>query len=392
MPESLELIYHVREPLRTLQLIGMLAPSGLGWPSLLQRNPKELARILLGSLADAVDQEAPAIAGVQSGNHADGTPMRAVVSLGLRPLDQVTEAGKGDFEVRPSTDGSWTVRPVDGGEGFGLLSKLGECRIWTTAAVPSYRLVCGSSPKFLSENGEYMARQAPQRELAGTVGVWLSHATLIRSMEEGDHHAEPVNRCRARGRAFAAKTWSDFRSVTLSLDLTQASVVASVGFELTSATTLMSALLQAKPGAPEPLPPVFFRLPQETDVAIYFQGAEGDALHSKAEELWHDMLEEEDEQKYSEAQVREIIATMRETVFTGGSLLVAHGSGTPDLVWAVGLAYKYIDLSAGRRPWLESQSPTMCSSELAPEWSRLWVMVAAAGMIEVVFSMGGSGR
>jgi RHS repeat-associated protein len=32
-----------------------------------------------------------------------------------------------------------------------------------------------------------------------------------------------------------------------------------------------------------------------------------------------------------------------------------NGSGTPDLVWGVGLDYRYIDLSAGKRPWLLSR-------------------------------------
>ena len=60
--------------------------------------------------------------------------------------------------------------------------------------------------------------------------------------------------------------------------------------------------------------------------------------------------------------------------------------------WAMNLAVSAMYAARVLGDFWDSQSPTRCSSKLAPEWSCLWVMAVAAGMIEVMFSLGGRGR
>ncbi|KYF62787.1 hypothetical protein BE11_28940, partial [Sorangium cellulosum] len=188
----------------------------------------------------------------------------------------------------------------------------------------SARLICADNVEDLEAAGPYLAQVVGREPLEVDARIEVPGRAVIEAVkdmpeEDDDSHSGKV------GQGFAEAFVRDLESV--SVDLTWASPDIDVGFGMRLASRRSPLALALAPVAAQDAatPPAFFRLPRDTALAFYTQGASRAELTPLREAFFQDLRDDMVGEGYDASGLDRFIERLGTLTFTGGPLVIGSG-------------------------------------------------------------------
>jgi len=336
-PESLSGVLRIGSPIRDLVMWRDLLPAHTPMGQLAALGPEGVADLALGSLGRHVDLEAPLDA-----LFLKGQPSHIVVSLVLRDLAEARRSAAADFDIVALDDGSFDVRPRSTAKAAGLIAKMKlSCGIFPGGTPVVHHLICSAKPPGLEAGAPYLARNVARNPAAPGMHYAAPESAFRDAMaeaqqsldEEADLDKDPSDAAGRRlGRQWAAQLGSDFKTAAMDLTATPEGVALGVDVHFRSLRSPFSlAVLGTRSAA---VPAVFWTLPADAGLALCLPGAAPDAMRAAIGTMWTDFAETAPTNEIPREAWRKVTDGVSQLLFTGGPLVVAHGTGTPRAVAA----------------------------------------------------------
>lgn len=356
-PNGVVIWLRVPAPGRDIPLLGTL----LGVGSIF--DPNEMLNHKLGpSLSRTVDLSKPV--DMTTSGLDDG--VRIVLAAGIFDVSTFLSQVSHDFELVHKSQGRWQLLPKTKPTADRL-----ECELWHAAPPVGARLICGTRAALIERQGEFLmaaARDSANRsnfhaEIPGKAAQDLlrkSAAQRDRKRTEGAHPEDAGERA---GRAMGERWMSDWvlESSGFSWDLTlrRDSVDISQEMGFTHADSLFSTMLAGRTGVPKPVPDAFWQLPNDSDAALYWEGAEPELMRRQGVSLIHEMraaMEADAELDSPPAKLDEMERTLGRLVLRGGAFEFAYGR---DLNQAARALNEAAERASDRGPASGSADPAL---------------------------------
>ncbi|WP_437961579.1 hypothetical protein WME76_19310 [Sorangium sp. So ce119] len=188
----------------------------------------------------------------------------------------------------------------------------------------SARLICADDAEDLEAAAPYLARVVGREPLEVDARIEVPGRAVIEAMkdmpeEDDDSHSGKV------GQGFAEAFVRDLESV--SVDLTWASPDIDVGFGMRLASRRSPLALAVAPVAAQDAatPPAFFRLPRDTALAFYTQGASREELTPLREAFFQGLRDDMAGEGYDASGLDRFMDRLETLTFTGGPLVIGSG-------------------------------------------------------------------
>ncbi|MFT3768945.1 MAG: hypothetical protein QM820_26185 [Minicystis sp.] len=187
--------------------------------------------------------------------------------------------------------------------------------------------MCASDAALLDAYAPFVARGVPPAEpgVAASLrirseGLRAARAVMTKPDDDDDAGAKLASRG-------IDEYLRDVGGVTIDLRLRGDEADLSVEQSVLRVKTVTAAAQCARPGAPEPLPAAFWRLPGDADAAFFFQGAPPEVMRPLAGPALSELVESV--RGVSQRERTDMLAAMRGLFLTGGPLVLAYGHGRP---------------------------------------------------------------
>jgi hypothetical protein len=331
-PGGLVVYAHASHPAATLKSALDLAKAPLP-------GSFELSRELAGEdIGDLVDPNAPVDLVLINGGAGMTVPWAAAASV--RSLDAVRAALPRYWVLATGdSDGSYVIRPAeDAARG----TTLHPCEVTPSAGPSRYRLVCGASRQALGYLAPFLARTAPLRAWDNDAHVELyttplkPFARLIRS--EAPHLIESMlglgEDAQPTTMALVKAVLTDLVDLVGDLDKVEINVAlvpegahVAVQSSFSSRDSMVARVLTSFPERASRPTDFFWRLPKESDTAVFSHGYDPkDLVHAR------DLLVSLAEGALSQGGLaeadRKAIAAAFDSVLSDAPFVVARGSDT----------------------------------------------------------------
>lgn len=374
-PDDLFGVLRVGAPVRDLLVLRDLVPAHTSVGQLLALGPEGITDLTFGSLATEIDTGLP----LDVAFSGDGSTM--VGSVVLRDLELAKKAGAADFDFRDAPDGSIAVVPRRRAKRGGLVAKSNlACTIYPGGEPVRHHLVCGSERDAVAKAGPYLART--QGRVPATPGVRFDvpEPAMATLLGERQSRAEARTEKEDSSGARLATSWTkalstDVADLGVALSASGTGVLASADLRFRSTRSPLSLVALAAPGGP--VPPMFWSVPKDADIAVSLPGASAEALRSGlGPTFWTeiaDAMGEDLDRDLADASVAEL----RKLVLTGGPFVFAHGPPPPPKAGTAGTkpaadpVKRFVELRNAAGGW---------ALVAAPEPVSLWT----AGLHELV--------
>ena len=325
VPKGVVLWLRVPAAGRDIPLLGTLT----GAESML--DPSEMLSNKLGPLLSrTVDLSRP-VDMTLSGLDDDATQLALAVGVGNAKAfhDRVWA----DFGFVHKARGRWQIVP----NAKPAPDALG-CELWHAAEPVGARLICATSAALIEQQGEFFmaaARTSVDRanfhaEVPGSA-VQLA---LEKQADEEKHEGpaagddDDAGSGAALGRKLVTELARDLSGIGWDLTLQRGSVEISQMVGFSRSDSLLSASLSGRASAPKPVPETFWRLPSDSDVSLYSEGAEPEPMRRLAASWIHDLIsagQTDSEYTFSASMLDQWERALRGTLLRGGAFEIAYG-------------------------------------------------------------------
>ncbi|HEX2672569.1 MAG TPA: hypothetical protein VHM25_16920 [Polyangiaceae bacterium] len=354
-PNGVLLWLRVPAPGRDIPLLGTL----LGVGSMFE--PSEVASRQLGpALSRAIDWSKPVdltTAGLDDG------PMRVALAAGI--VDPTTFFGQvsGEFAVVHASQGRFQLVPK-------AKSRPGAfgCELWHAAPPVGARLICATQSELIDQQGEFLMAAARTRVDHSNVHAELpgqAARELLRksSAQQASKHRASDDSAYAAGQAMGEQWISDWvrDSSGFSWDLTlrRDSLELSQEMGFSRSDSWFSTALAGRTGPTQTVPDAFWRLPNDSDAALYFEGAEPEPMRRQAASLIHTLrvaMDANDEFESPPDRLDQFEHTFARLILRGGAFELAYGR---DLNQAARALAEAAEHAADRGPRAGSLDPAL---------------------------------
>lgn len=329
-PEKLAAVLRVGSPIREIAGWRNYLPAHTAFGQLVFLGAEPLAELVFGSLGEHVDVTAPLDVVALSGGEV------LVASVVLRDLAEAERAARRDFLFTPRSDGTIDVTPRPGAAGAGLVGKEDlACAVLRGGEPLADHLVCALHREHIDVAGPYLARTVARSPAVDGLRLEIPESTFrigmnaLDAMSKDDEDTLSPGEAAGRrtGERLARAFMDDFASAAVQAQASQARVALALDLGFRSRRSPFTVTLLGSRG--QGLPPTFWSLPADSDVAMYFPGAPPDAMRAALGKFWTEMGDALPEDEVPRDVWRKVSAKMSELFLTGGPLLVARGPAPP---------------------------------------------------------------
>ncbi|WP_438021379.1 hypothetical protein WMF18_20885 [Sorangium sp. So ce315] len=317
-PEGLSSVMRIADSPRTWgDMTQLLAGTPFGM-LLIGQEPEALLETALGpALVDVVDLGKPIDVAVLG--TADP---RLVMSLSVPEREMsrvhdrfVLEERRGMLRVKGVREGA---RGLD----EGALPRV--CAFEPGDRSGGARLLCADDIEDIQATAPYLVEVVGREPLDADVRIEITGRAVVEAMEstpaaDDDSHSGRM------GRDLAEGLFRDLESVSLDVTSARPDVDVRVGLRFASRRSplaLAVAPATAQDAAP---PPAFFRLPRDTALAFYTQGASRAELAPLREAVYRGLREDMIGEGYDAAGLERFVDGLGALTFTGGPLVIGSG-------------------------------------------------------------------
>jgi hypothetical protein len=292
-PPELALVGRLARPNASLAVIH-------GWSQLPFVQADQITELLVGdALGPLVDLDAPIDFAVSVQGEGTGIRGLLAVSAGVRDAAAAKAALGEKYTLVPGANGALLIQglghgqpPRDGNDdGPDDAASDRTCELMPAYGVPSTRLVCAEDPKALGELAPWLTRTAPRATAAADLSVDVRMAplrpTLVAfrrvaamlvggllggSLSQGDHEAAVTLATDLLD--FAV----DLEGATFEVDLSDPLANAKATLRFSGKTSPLTRLALAHPDGGSAAPEIFWKLPIDSDLAIFERGIDATDL------------------------------------------------------------------------------------------------------------------
>ena len=293
-------------------------------------DPSEVASGKLGqALSRAVDLSKP-VDLTTSG--LDDGPMRVALAAGIIDLDTFLGQVSDEFDVVHKSQGRWQLVPKAKARpgAFG-------CELWHAARPVGARLICATRAELIEQQGEFLMAAARTRVDRSNVHAELpgkAAQDLLRqsSAQQASKRDAAEDSAYAAGQAMGEQWISDWvrDSSGFSWDLTlrRDSLELSQEMGFSRSDSWFSTALAGRVGLAKAVPDAFWQLPNDSDAALYFEGAEPEPMRRQAASLIHELrvaMDTNDEFESPPEKLDQFEHTLTRLSLRGGAFELAYG-------------------------------------------------------------------
>jgi hypothetical protein len=311
---------HVPAPARDLPVFGELTNLGaLVEPSAL------LKRKFGPALGGALDLSRP-IDGVMFTK--DGVDMDGVVAFGVADAASFAAHVQKQFALARVSAGRFRLAPK------GSVDIGASCELWQGAAAVGARVICGKDENTIGRAGPFLLSPAPASANTASLHVEMPGPGLRLVMEKADRErkkpSEPESLDEARGeelgREFVKQTTDAMDALAWDLTLHEKYVDLAQEIRFEQSDALFSLLLSGRAGTHPAVPDSFWRLPTDSALAMYSEGADPAPLRKAWAQTVPRFLEVMNaDVEVTPAQKLELEQVLSSTLFRGGAWEFAYG-------------------------------------------------------------------
>jgi len=355
VPNGVLFWVRVPAPGRDIPLLGTL----LGVGSMF--DPSEVANSKLGpALSRAIDLSKP-VDLTTSG--LDDGPMRVALAAGIADLDTFVSHVSADFEVAHESQGRFRLVPKAKPSPGAL-----ACELWHAGPPVGARLICATQAELIEQQGAFLMAAARTNVDRSNVHAELPGKAvqdLLRksSAQQASKHRAAEDSAYAAGQAMGEQWISDWArdSSGFSWDLTlrRDSLELSQEMGFSRSDSWFSTALAGRVAATKAVPDAFWRLPNDSDAALYFEGAEPEPMRRQAASLIHALrvaMDSNDEFESPPDKLDQFEHTLARLILRGGAFELAYGR---DLNQAARALDEAAERAADRGPRSGSLDPAL---------------------------------
>ncbi len=290
MPESVVVLLHTPHVSATADVLSEWAGQQLEADGALQE--------MIGErLAKVVDLESPSdmvIIAEDRGGHRDPDTHLAV-ALSVKNFDSAKAALQGEYGLLPIGNGAFEITRTGGGHRHDGDSDFRSCALAPGAG--GGRVVCSRDATLRDAVLPYLtrgvaslaqsksdvhveARPGPFREL-----VKRERASITRSATRFMGGGSDLRALWESAASDLADGFLDAERATLDASIDSKTGSAEMKISAKGSRALVTRVLTGHPERAEPLPSVFLRLPQESDIALFSHGLDPDQIATPRDEL-----------------------------------------------------------------------------------------------------------
>jgi hypothetical protein len=277
---------------------------------------RKFLRMGIGKMADAIALDRPLDMFVYQRAANPAVILTASLRDDVKPRAdfakfKLSDTAGGRFEVRPphpfSTD----------------LGAAKECEVDESARTIS----CTNAEGLLARTGpQRVARTTSKADAWIEVGREPIQEQILKDERREKASSKEKNEGRDFGKALAKSLFDDLRSIEAAASLSQSGASVSFTMNLVEGHSLIGKLLGSTAPAGPP-PPRFFRLPVDSEAAIYTGGVDAEVWEPIKKEFVDSVVADSTKDtEYPEAILEEGRQALRKTFFTGGSWMLAAGN------------------------------------------------------------------
>ncbi|WP_437292210.1 hypothetical protein [Sorangium sp. So ce406] len=189
----------------------------------------------------------------------------------------------------------------------------------------SARLICADNMEDLEAAAPYLAQVVGREPLEVDARIEVPGRAVIEAIKDMPEEDDDDSHSGKVGQGFAEAFVRDLESV--SVDLTWASPDIDVGFGMRLASRRSPLALAVAPVAAQDAatPPAFFRLPRDTALAFYTQGASRAELAPLREAFFQGLRDDMAGEGYDASGLDRFMDRLKTLTFTGGPLVIGSG-------------------------------------------------------------------
>ncbi|WP_437684612.1 hypothetical protein [Sorangium sp. So ce176] len=188
----------------------------------------------------------------------------------------------------------------------------------------SARLICADDAGDLEAAAPYLVQVVGREPLEVDARIEIPGRAVVEAMEDmpGEDADSPSGKL---GQGFDEALFRDLESVSVDLTWAPPDIDVGLGIRLTSRRSPLA--LAAAPVAAQDAatPPAFFRLPRDTALAFYTQGASREELTPLREAFFQDLRDDMAGEGYDASGLARFIERLGALTFTGGPLVIGSG-------------------------------------------------------------------
>jgi hypothetical protein len=208
------------------------------------------------------------------------------------------------------------------------------CELWLTTPPVGARLICSERPENLEKFAPFLLGSAQATAINATVHVEVQKQGLAYAVKKGalDDPKLPVSQSRSEragnelGRGLVLDTVAAMSGVKWDVTLRDASIDISQQVELEKTDALLPLAVSGRAGAHPSVPDAFWRLPSDSDLAFYSEGADPAPLRKAWAQLVPRFVTGVDaDLVVPDKASSEIEQALESLLFRGGAWEFAHG-------------------------------------------------------------------
>lgn len=323
-PNSVTIWLRVPAPGRDIPLLGTLLGVGSTF------DPTEVLNNKLGpTLSRTVDLSKPV--DLTTSGLGDG-PVRIVLAAGIVDPAGFLSRVSADFQLVHAAQGRFRLVPKVKPRPGAL-----SCELWHAAEPVGARLVCATHTELIEQQGEFLMAAARTRvdrsnfhaELPGQAAQDLLRKSAAQQASKRRAAEDPSTAAgRAMGEQWIADWVRDSSGFSWDLTLRRDSVEISQEMSFSRSDSLFSTALAGRAGAVKPVPDAFWQMPNDSDIALYWEGAEPEPMRKQAASMVHAVrlaMEANGEFESPPDKLEQFEATVASLCFRGGALEFAYG-------------------------------------------------------------------
>ena len=268
----------VANPARDIPVLGQLTGVGA------VLDPTEILKNRLGpTLGAVVNQELPMDL---SANKADD--MNVVLAGGIDSVDSFIDRTRAAYDLVPVADGRWRLAPKESPDPSWF-----SCELWQAAPPVNARLLCSDDPKTIAAHGPFLLSQHTKTRDGVSLHVEFPTQAFKFFLDQGNKKAKDKrededddgdDKDDSAGDKLSKGTVDQLAAelTVIGWDVTlgdsSVQIKQDLGFSKTEG--LLSLLISGHAAPHAAVPEAFWRLPAESDLALYFEGADPKPLRA----------------------------------------------------------------------------------------------------------------
>src|SRR6478736_292553 len=381
-PDSVVIWLRVPAPGRDIPLLATLLGVGEMF------DPNEVLSNRLGpALSRTVDLSKPV--DLTTSGLDDG--VRILLAAGIFDANTFLSQVSDEFQLVHKSQGRWQLVPKAKASGERL-----SCEVWHGAEPIGARLLCATDAALIAQQGEFLMAAARSSvnhsnfhaELPGKAAQNLLRKTAAEQEQKhasaGDEDAGS-RAGRAMGERWIADWVRDSSGFSWDLTLRRDSVELSQEISFSRADSLLSTSLSGRAGAVKPVPEAFWQLPNDSDGALYWEGAEPEAMRRQGVSLIHEMrvaFDSDDEYENPPAKLDEMERILGRVALRGGAIELAYGR---DLNQAARVLNEAAERASQRGPKSGSADPALKKAQAQlGGWGLIGIEDDARGYLQAL--------